>query len=154
MSLHGRLLHAALPLVKLRTRLRGLTLGVCAGLFDGQGRVMLVRHSYSPGWRFPGGGAEFGETVQAALSRELREEVGVTLDEPPVLKGLFHNPEWTAGDHVAYFEAGGWSSSGWAPSLEIEACETFDPHDLPDDVHPSVVRRLRERTTGDVSQLW
>src|SRR5438552_2911212 len=140
MSLNGRLLRTALPLLKLRTRLRGLTLGVRAAVFDEAGRVLLVRHSYLPGWHFPGGGVEFGETALQALDRELQEEAGVALAAPPRLTGLFRNPEWTAGDHVAFFEADRWEACRWAPGREIEAAEFFAVGDLPPQAHPSVRR--------------
>ena len=37
---------------------RGMTLGVRAACFDGDGRVFLIRHTYVRGWYFPGGGVE------------------------------------------------------------------------------------------------
>src|SRR5262245_21632276 len=80
---------------------RGLTLGVRAVVIDGQGRVFLIRHSYVAGWHLPGGGVEAGETVLSALTRELAEEGNITLDEPPLLHGVFFNARVSRRDHVA-----------------------------------------------------
>lgn len=154
MSFTGRLLRVALPLVKLRSRLRGLTLGVRAQVFDESGRLLLIRHSYMPGWHFPGGGVEFGETAVEALRRELVEEGGVAISGEPRLLGLFRNPEWTAGDHVAFFDAGLWSPCPRRWGVEIEAGEFFDPAALPDDVHGSVRRRLAEAGGAPAAALW
>jgi len=34
---------------------------------------------YRDCWQFPGGGIEFGESPEAAIKREIREETGITL---------------------------------------------------------------------------
>lgn len=154
MSPTGRLLHRLLPLVKLRSRLRGLTLGVRALVFDGAGGILLVRHSYLPAWHFPGGGVEYGETAVEAVRRELAEEGGVALSAEPRLVGLFRNPEWTAGDHIAFFEAGSWTPCPSRWGVEIEAAQFFSPKALPEDVHGSVRRRLAELSGGPVTSIW
>jgi mutator protein MutT len=55
---------------------------VAALLFDGDGRLMTVRRNEEPQaglLDLPGGFVEFGETAEEALSRELREELGITV---------------------------------------------------------------------------
>ena len=57
---------------------------VAAALIDGDGRVLLQRRP--PGkqmadlWEFPGGKVEPGETPEAALVRELAEELAIVVD--------------------------------------------------------------------------
>lgn len=50
---------------------------------DAQGRVLIAlrpKQAHQGGlWEFPGGKCEPGEPVEAALARELREEVGITV---------------------------------------------------------------------------
>jgi 8-oxo-dGTP diphosphatase len=64
-----------------------ILLVVAAALVDGDGRVLLAQRP--PGkalaglWEFPGGKLEPGETPEAALARELDEELGITA---PVLE--------------------------------------------------------------------
>src|SRR5260370_41554272 len=80
---------------------RGLTVGVRALVLDGEGRVFLVKHSYVPGWHLPGGGVEEGETLVAALARELREEGNTGVSGPPLLHGIYFNQRMSPRAHVA-----------------------------------------------------
>jgi ADP-ribose pyrophosphatase YjhB (NUDIX family) len=153
-ALAGRALRALLPLVKLRTQLRGISLGVRVRVADPAGRILLIRHSYISGWHFPGGGVEFGEAAADAARRELAEEAGVALLEPPALVGLFRNPEWTRGDHVAFFEAGDWAPCAAAWGVEIVGADFFAPDALPETAHPSVRRRLAEAAGAARAATW
>src|SRR5215470_3855207 len=82
---------------------RGITLGVRALVIDGNNRVFLVKHSYVSGWHLPGGGVEPGETLMAALRRELAEEGNIEIMQTPLLHGLFFNARMSRRDHVALF---------------------------------------------------
>lgn len=53
---------------------------VGAVLRDDGGRVLAARRERPPGWELPGGKVEPGETEPAALVRELREELGITVE--------------------------------------------------------------------------
>ena len=52
-------------------------------LIDGQGRFLLTSRPagkvYAGYWEFPGGKVEAGESIEAALRRELHEELGITI---------------------------------------------------------------------------
>jgi 8-oxo-dGTP pyrophosphatase MutT (NUDIX family) len=82
---------------------RGMTLGARGLVIDKDRKIFLVTHTYAPGWQFPGGGVEPGETLREALGRELMEEGNIEILEPPLLHGLFFNGRASQRDHVALF---------------------------------------------------
>lgn len=128
---------------------RGLTLGAQGLVIDAQDRVLLIRHTYRPGWHFPGGGVERRETVETALARELKEEAGIVLTGTPELFGLYANFCIYPSDHVALYLVRDWQQPV-APQASYEiAAHAFFPRDaLPPDINPSTARRLREAFEG------
>ncbi|TKX56503.1 NUDIX hydrolase [Halorubrum sp. SS7] len=55
----------------------GTALTAAARVSDPDGRLALVRTSWSDGWVLPGGAVEPGESPAAAAAREVREETGL-----------------------------------------------------------------------------
>jgi ADP-ribose pyrophosphatase YjhB (NUDIX family) len=115
--------------------------GVNAVLRDGQGRVLLVRHSYGPPvWTLPGGGHGRSEDPALAVRRELAEELSIAIAElelletfSEVLSGAPHQPSLFAG--IALGEP-------MPDGREVIAARFFAADDLPDPLPPSVRIRL------------
>jgi 8-oxo-dGTP pyrophosphatase MutT (NUDIX family) len=135
---------------------RGLTLGAQGCVLDAANRVLLVRHTYRPGWHFPGGGVEKGESVEAALIRELEEEAGIHIDGRPKLFGLYDHRHVFPGDHIALFVIRSWSQPRVpTPNREIAEQGFFAIEELPANISPPTLRRINEILgPGAPSEMW
>lgn len=67
---------------------------VCAVAINGNNKIFAARRAegkpHAGTWEFPGGKVEEGETPKSALIREIKEEMGVTLNVGELIKNL----EW------------------------------------------------------------
>lgn len=70
---------------------------VSAGILCRGGQVLICQRAYGEGcaglWEFPGGKREPGETAEACLVRECREELAVEIG----VTRVFETFEWTRG---------------------------------------------------------
>lgn len=132
----------------LYRQMRGMTLGTRTAVFDKGAQVLLVRHSYAPGWMFPGGGVSRGETIYASAVREIREEAGIIAEEEPLLHGLFLNDRQFPGDHVACFVLRRFSQQPVSKSLEIAEAGFFPVDGLPAETTGGTRRRIAEIVSG------
>lgn len=83
---------------------RPRTQGVCVSVWC-DGALLLVQHSYKPGYGLPAGGRQRGEVPRDAAARELREEVGIAVS-PQALQPVGHVVTRALGneDHLDVFE--------------------------------------------------
>ena len=124
---------------------RSVTLGAQGCVIDDKDRVLLVRHTYRPGWHFPGGGVEKNETVVDALTRELEEEAGILIEGSPELFGLYSNASHFPGDHIALFLVRRWrQASVPAPNHEIAEQIFVTRGDLPQSINRPTRDRILE----------
>jgi ADP-ribose pyrophosphatase YjhB (NUDIX family) len=128
---------------------RGMTLGVRAMLLADDA-LILVKHSYMPGWYLPGGGVEKGETLVEALEREIAEEAGARLTGPAQLFGVYRNGEANPRDHVALFVSRDWEQpeGAWQANYEIVAMQRFRLANLPPETTRATRARIAEVLAG------
>ncbi len=138
---------------------RGLSLGVRGLVTDEAGRVLLIEHTYVPGWYMPGGGVERNETAEEAVVRELREEAGVEALGRPRLLSVHDNRRIFPGDHILLYRIERWRPCAVkAPLLaggEILNVGWFALDALPAETSPITRRRLAEVFDGsEPDPMW
>ena len=90
--------------------------GVGAIIVDNRGRLFLARRGIKAKnerglWEFPGGSVEFGETMAAALRREMREEFGIEITVGELLDVVDHilkeeGQHWVSPTYLCTITAG------------------------------------------------
>lgn len=122
-----------------------LTVGVRIVVRDADERVLLVKHTYTPGWHFPGGAIDPRETASDAAVRELREEALIECVGAPQLHGVFFNLTENKSDHIVVFQTRSWKRvTGQMRTLEIADARFFPASDLPEGTTGGTRRRLNE----------
>lgn len=130
--LHRAAYRAAHRLRLVWWRLRRPQLRGCRMLvFDPQGRVLLVRHSYGSGnWMLPAGGLGRNEDAIAGARRELAEEVGCRLDEARLVTRL--DEALSGAVNQVHLVAGKTCDPPMGDQREVIAAQFFTPGAWPD----------------------
>ena len=115
--------------------------GVSVIVTDGQGSVLLVRHSYgSSNWAVPGGGCHRDENPQTCARREMEEELALDLAD---LRLLRERHETISGSpHTAYIFTATANNDPMPDNREIVAARFFDPDRLPEKIDPISAGRI------------
>lgn len=103
-------------------------------LLDADGRFLLTTRPpgkvYAGYWEFPGGKLEVGETVEAALRRELQEEIGLLIGAAPTWRTqLVDYPHALVRLHFC-------KVTQWQGTLHMHEGQTFVWEQLPVRVAP------------------
>jgi 8-oxo-dGTP diphosphatase len=114
-----------------------------AFIFDEDKRILLLDHFFRPdsGWGIPGGFLNKGEQPEDAVRRELREEIGIEVDQ---VQFLYARTLPRPGQIEIYFRARAIGRPEPC-SFEIKRAEWFTLDELPVDLSNDQ-RRLIQRT--------
>lgn len=117
-------------------------------LRNSSGHVLFVVPVYKPTWDIPGGIADPEESPRTACERELREELGLTLNIGRLLVVDWLPAHGVWGDGLMFVFDGGILADDFASQAEVPADELSGIRFLPLDratkyLRPSMNRRLQ-----------
>ena len=117
-----------------------------AVITDNQGRVLLLKHRFRPGtgWGMPGGFMQAGEQPEEALRRELREEVGLEVEEVE----LFSTRAFKVPRQVEIVFTALALGDTNELNFEIQKAAWFSPSELPEEL-PTDQAQLIKRALDD-----
>ncbi|GAB3698593.1 NUDIX hydrolase [Nocardiopsis oceani] len=127
-----------------------------AAVFDGSGRLLLIRRSDNGNWAMPGGGMDPGERLAECAVRETLEETGVHCEVTGFV-GMYTDP-----GHLIYYTSDGECrqecsfvfrarATGGEPTPSSESTRVLwaEPESVADyGMHPSMALRVRHALEG------
>ena len=118
--------------------------GVQAITLTPEERIVLVKHRYARGWHLPGGGQKKAETAEAAVLRELSEEIGLRGHGAIERAGVFlHRANYRTGTVTLFLVRDVLYEAPW--SLEIQQVKEFALDELPADTTSLTRTRISEQ---------
>ena len=135
----------AYPIAKLYWFIfRPKTFGVKC-IIKSNDKILLVRHSYGTGWwSFPGGGIKKGELPEQAVEREIKEELGIELNNIEYIDKFINTGEYKI-DTVHCFVADARNENIERSEIELKEADWFLLTNLPKPFSP---------VTQKVLSLW
>lgn len=132
-------------------RAKAIRPSVSAVIFDRHRRILLQQRSDGGQWGLPGGGVEIGESVTAAIVREVREETGLRVSARRLV-GVYSEPALQVvrypGGNVWHYVNVCFECLVRGGTLttcdETLALDWFAAHRLPAAILPNHVVRIRD----------
>jgi 8-oxo-dGTP diphosphatase len=125
--------------------------GVAAAARTPDGRWLLIRRTDTGEWALPGGTLEWGETLRAAVRRELLEEAGADVIELGGVSGVYSDPARDARFHavtIVVFVTVAEPTRAPQNPVEIADVALFESANLPTPLAHGMTRMLDDARAG------
>lgn len=140
-----KIYYLLLKIFKLYQKCVGITtLGTRAIILNSKNEILLVKHTYTPGWHFPGGGVDKGESPRQAIIREVKEEAGVIPLKSPEIIDCYFNIYLGVYDIVSLYFIKEFHIEPFKSNKEIAEAKWFSIENLPEDASNATKKRVAE----------
>lgn len=121
------------------------TVGVKALIINRNMEILLVKHTYMPGWHLPGGGLNPGESPKDAIIREIKEEAAISVKGTLELFHVYAHLILGASDYPILYIIREFEMLPHKPDpKEIAQTKWFHYQALPQDASSSTFERVKE----------
>jgi 8-oxo-dGTP diphosphatase len=125
--------------------------GVFAAIFDENERILLTKIKYgSRNWTLPGGHLEKNESPIEGVKREVYEETGYIVEINNLI-AIYSSP--SKDDLVLLFKVVIVGKDSWEPNSEIERIGFFERTELPSQIHPWNIKRIKDAFNNVTSNI-
>lgn len=123
-------------------------LGAAAIITNGQGEVLLVKHSYAQlNWELPGGAADPGESIVETALREVREETGLEVVAEHVT-GIYYESDLDMLCLAFWCTVPDGRFDLRLDNEEISQCAFWPADNLPKPISDYTIRRIQDALSG------
>lgn len=133
------------PFAKIYWRIfKPITFGVRVILIKNN-QILLVQHTYLPGWMLPGGTVKFEEDFKEAAQREIKEELNLEIKNLRFF-GIYKMNLEGKRDHIFVFICDELKNTSQLKidKKEISDSNFFNLNKLPPQISPGHLRRIEE----------
>ncbi|WP_405116447.1 NUDIX hydrolase [Paenibacillus sp. FSL K6-1217] len=127
--------------------------GAAAVIWDSEGRILLVKHSYGKyNWELPGGLSEQNESAENTAKREVLEETGLeaTVER---LTGVYYEP-FHDMHHFVFTCVLDDDQPPQPDEKEVTECNYWALNDLPRPISDFTIARIQDALNTDGNRLF
>ena len=130
--------------------------------FNTEGKILMVNPTYKDHWEVPGGVVELNESLKAAAEREIKEELGLTVNISDLLCVDYVADSQGKGDSLQFLFDGGVISDKQIGSIKLQSEELsehkfFDPAnfnvEMSEKIKYRISRALEARKAGKTAYI-